>query len=106
MTCFTLKNGTTVHKWCVQNNVCYATIFRYLEEGMYPDEVTKHFMKIKKNKNNLKFQYKGVPIKRMYKEDKSYQLVLRKIREGMTIEEAIQYEKKYRRFKNENKHRK
>lgn len=69
---------------------------------MDPDMACKEILKRKGKLNNQKFVYKGRSLRSLYKEGKSYQLVLRKIREGMTMEEAIQYEKRYRRFKNEN----
>ena len=108
MTCFRLNPRKTVRQWCIENGCNYNSVYNRIEEGMEPEYACREALKYKgKRFSHPRMFYKERSIRDIYRNDnKSYALVLCKIREGMTIEEAIQYEKKYRRLKNENKHRK
>ncbi len=105
MTCFRLGPTKTVRQWCIENDVCYHSVYRRLEQGEKPKYACREALKFKGKRfaHPLLF-YKGRPIRDIYRNNiNGYALVLSKIRKGMTPEKAIQYERRLRRFKNENK---
>lgn len=108
MTCFRLSRGKTVHQWCIENGVNYNSVYNRIEKGMNPEYACREALKVKgKRYSHPSFFYKERPIRDIYRNDNNgYSLVLSKIREGMTPEQAIQYERRLRRFKNENNNRK
>lgn len=105
MTCFRLNKRKTVRQWCIENDVCYSSVYRRLEMGVKPQYACREALKVKGKKyaHPLLF-HKGRPIRDIYRDNiNGYALVLSKIRQGMSTEEAIRYERRLRRFKNENK---
>ena len=108
MTCFRLNQRKTVRQWCLENGVNYNSVYNRIEQGMEPEYACREALKYKgKRFSHPRLFYKERPIRDIYRHDnKSYALVLRKIRDGMTTEEAIQYERRLRRYLYENNNRK
>lgn len=105
MTCFRLNQRKTVRQWCLENGVNYNSVYNRIELGMTPKMACREALRYKgKRYSHPLLFYKEKPIRDIYRNNtKGYALVLSKIRQGMTPEQAIQYEKRLRRFKNENK---
>lgn len=104
MTCFLMNNGLTVHKYCKNEGISYASVYKRLEQGLSVKDSIKIAKKNKGNKRaNAKYFYKGKPISETHSRNTPYyQRVLQRIYRGWSIEQAVslpklksKHEKKY-----------
>ena len=92
MTCFRMKNGKTVHKWCKENNVCYDCFWRRAELGISTEEACKQAVKASRSGySHPRIFYKGTPLCKIFKAGTlKYDRVIRRLHRGMTIEQAME----------------
>ena len=90
MTCFRTKDGKTVHKWCKENDVPYASIWENLDKGLSVEEACQKSLARRGIKNNAKYFLNGRTVSNILgRGSDSYQLFMRRIYKGMTMDEAL-----------------
>ena len=90
MTCIRRKDGKTIRQWCLENNVPYGSVWNNVDKGMDVDEACQHSLERRGKKNNSKYIYQGKTVSSILGNTSSaYQTFARRIRKGMTVEEAM-----------------
>ena len=90
MTCFRLPSGKTVSQWCKEKCVPLTSVWRYLDNGLMPEEACQIALKNKGNKRRLKYFYKGKPvIDILGKGTKEYSMFVRRMNAGWIVEKAL-----------------
>ena len=94
MTCFRLKNGQSVYSYLTSLGVNYNSFWHRMEKGLSFDKSLDEAIKNKgKRFSHPTHFYKGKSIVSLCKGDSPrYYRVLRKIRNGMSIENSLKKE--------------
>lgn len=101
---YTLTDGTSVWRYCKENKLSDKYAYRYIAAGGTPDEAVKFAYDRKYNK---KWQYQvGNQSLNQYCVEKGYcyTSIYRLVKEGMTMEQAIEYYEKNKGNKSHPKH--
>lgn len=96
MSCF-FYNGSSVRKYCLKNGIDYMRFYYWMERGQTVEYSLQRAKETAENgTRNVKYFYKGVPlIEYCRKKDLCYNMILKKVSEGYSIDEAIH--KKFKR---------
>lgn len=95
LTCFRLKDGKTVSKWCKENNVGYGVVWGHLDKGLTPEEACELALK-RRGSHKPKYFYKGELICHLLggSHSKEYKDFISKVKKGLKVEEAFERVKK------------
>lgn len=90
MTSLKLPDGTSLHRYCVDNEVRYQTIVQYMNDGCTLEQaIDKYRNRPDKLKGKTKYLYKGIKVKSLLKTSEYYKF-LSNIKKGMSFDEAIE----------------
>ena len=90
MTCFRLKTGESLWSWCKKNNCNYSAIYKRMDAGCpYVEDAIADYLPRCGHKHGEKYFYKGVVLRKYFGDLNPYQMALKRIRNGMPIEQAV-----------------
>lgn len=94
MTCFKMGDGTSLRKHCLNIGLPYRSVYTFLDIGMSVDDSIKEAQKRCGNKfSHPKYKIGSVSLATFYGTGtKKYQRILKKIRNGMSINNAVMAE--------------
>lgn len=92
MTCFRFEDGRSVHKWCVDNGICYNSFWTRMEKGLSFEQAIIEAKESKKRRwSHPRIYYKGTPLCKIFHiGTKEYSRVIRRLQRGLTIEQAME----------------
>ena len=68
MTCFRMKDGETLRKYCLRKGIKYDSVMKYLDKGYPPEEAIEAYFRCKCNKSHPRIFVDGVPLKQYCRE--------------------------------------
>lgn len=91
MTCFVRTDGKTVRQWCLEHEVSYGAVWNHLEMGMNPNDACLEALRRRGQRfSHPKYFYKGKSLVEILgQQTNRYHRVLRIMRKGTSIENAI-----------------
>ncbi len=90
MVWFRMKTGEPVTTYCKRHGYTPGAIIRRIKKGMTPEQAVADFIPWQGRKDgSAKYFYKGQNLRKYFGDLNPYQMALKRIRNGMPIEQAV-----------------